>query len=122
MKSIVVLSCSAVHQTQMEHRRDKRFTVLKCLLKVADSLPDLGFFLIWVPVSTIVFDCIILYLSLAGQSFGMVQLRIPRLQGTRVLEVRVGFLEVWWVLTQEDVSEIEVIVRVLGMQIDSHLK
>ena len=52
----------------------------------------------------------------------MVQLRVSRLQGTRVFKVRVGFLEVWWVLTQEDVSEIEVIVRVLGMQIDSHLK
>jgi hypothetical protein len=52
----------------------------------------------------------------------MVELRVPRLQGTRVLEVRVGFLEFWWVLTQEDVSEIEIIVRVLGMQIDSHLK
>ena len=95
---------AAEHQAQMEHRGDKRATVLKRVLEKFNCTFDTPFFFL----SVSLIKSFVLCLGLKGQSFSMVILWVHFLFFDGVLKISMCLLEL--ILVKHDIAFVKIVI------------
>lgn len=112
---------SAVHQAQMEHGRDEGWTVFERGLEVVYGVSDTLLLLIVIVVLLIEHGVPrdVLSLCLEAKSLCVIELGIDLLSIDGILKFRMRLIKLR--LVQVDVSQVEVVVRVVFVVVDGDL-